>query len=116
MIFVYVHLGQLSVMKLLIQNGADLDVRNKYGQTAMHISTKYKLPKVVELLIQNRANPNLKQTEGYAPIHDAASYPIGSKGEDILNILIEYGADINIQSNRGQTPLLIATYDVGMGF
>lgn len=111
-----IHLGQLSVLELLIQNGADLNVRNKHGQTALHISTKYYLKKVVELLIQNGANPNLKQTEGYAPIHDAASYPIGSNGADILNILIEYGADINIQSNRGQTPLLITTYNVGMAF
>lgn len=42
--------------KLLIENGADVNIRNKEGETALHIAEKKEEKEIVKLLIEHGAN------------------------------------------------------------
>jgi ankyrin repeat protein len=43
-------LGNKEVVKLLIQKGADVNAKNKYGETALRLAFYYGHKEIVELL------------------------------------------------------------------
>jgi len=51
-------------------------------------------------------NPN----ETTTPLHIACYYAISFSCNDIIKILIQYGANVNIQNNKGITPLMNCQY------
>ena len=60
--------GQTEAMKLLVQNGAKLDVQNNQGSTALHTAAFVCRPEAVAFLLEKGANPNLKNTYGRTPL------------------------------------------------
>ncbi len=72
--------------KLLIQHDADIEAKNKLGETALILAIQIRDIELVKLLIKNGAdvkNPmNLVQAAA-------------SRNEEALKILIENGADVN---------------------
>jgi ankyrin repeat protein len=54
------------------------------------------------VLLAHKADPNLRSRSGLAPLHHAAQ---SGRGRDIVDLLLEAGADINIRDNDGRTPL-----------
>lgn len=79
--------------KILIENGADVNVKDKMGKTPLFLSNTENS----RVLIQHGADVNAKNRRGDTPIFLA--------DRDKMNILIESGADCNIKNNLGQTPL-----------
>lgn len=63
--------SSLRVAKLLIDNGADVNAKNSDGMTALHWRARTGYPEVVELLLKSGANPNIKNRHGLKPIYYA---------------------------------------------
>jgi len=63
------------------------------------------MPRIAALLLEYKANPNAQQSDGNTPLHLACF-----KGDLVLvELLLRYGADVNIQNNvAGRTPLHVA--------
>jgi ankyrin repeat protein len=80
------------IARKLIRKGADVTSENLRGETALTLAKKHRL-KYVEVLITR-----------IPPLHRAV--PKGR--EDIVILLIDKGADINIASNDDKTPLVMA--------
>jgi ankyrin repeat protein len=72
--------GHILAAQLLLDHGADPDVKNRYGNTALIWSSKYVYTDVVRLLLENDANPYIKNNEGKT----AYMY---AKEEDIRHLL-----------------------------
>jgi ankyrin repeat protein len=93
----------------LVELGADVNVKNKYGDTAL-IATidRTSIDKdIVKLLIDNGANVNDTDRDGFTALMHAAK-----KGDkDIVQLLLENGADTNIESNNGKTALSLALHN-----
>lgn len=53
-------------------------------------------------LLNDGADPNYRKVNRYAPLHYAAS----KRHIDMLALLVDYGANINAQTNNGWTPLM----------
>jgi hypothetical protein len=51
--------GRTDVVKLLLDNGATVDVQNEHGQTALMCAAE-NYPEIVELLLNSGANPDIK--------------------------------------------------------
>uniref|UniRef100_A0A8D2KVL5 Ankyrin repeat domain 61 n=1 Tax=Varanus komodoensis TaxID=61221 RepID=A0A8D2KVL5_VARKO len=101
-------------IKLLLHCGANVNLTTTgTDETALHLavwSSSCKAAVIlaagrqcVELLLLNGANVHLKNWEGHEAIHRACQ----SGREDIINLLLSYGADANSLTNQGETPLFL---------
>ncbi|KAJ6231432.1 cyclin-dependent kinase inhibitor 2c-related [Anaeramoeba flamelloides] len=59
----------------------------------------------IKLFLKNGADPNLKSAGGNAPLHSALTY--GLLNLDLLKLLVEYGADLNLKNKYGFTLLTL---------
>jgi ankyrin repeat protein len=101
--------NNFEIIKFLLENGADVNVQNTAGETAItrsllqaHMSGCYdsEAYKIVEFLLKNGANPNflpkvveISQNTN-TPLIQAVSY----KNRYLVKLLIQYGADVNQES------------------
>ncbi|XP_015189072.1 PREDICTED: ankyrin-3-like [Polistes dominula] len=88
----------VSVAKLLIDKGANVNIKDRYGCTPLH--SVYKIS-VVKCLVENGADIHAKNDDGETPLHRNSNFPI-------VKYLIEKGADVNISNKDGYTPLHFA--------
>ena len=77
--------GQYNCIELLVEAGADVNVRNKHKATAVDLALGHGHLKCVELLIESGAN-----------VSDISIVHAAEKGSDkLVETLIENGADVN---------------------
>ena len=111
-LFDAVHLGDIDIAKLLIENGADINTQKEFGNTSLHLAVREKNFDLVKLLIEYGADVNIKNNADWTPLHWTAS----NGYYDVAKLLIENGADVNIKGDTGWTPLheaaFIGYYDV----
>ena len=90
------------IIQLLLDSGADVKHRNKYGQNVLYrISNGAVTPDLLHDMIKRGADPKVTDDEGNTPLHncwDAAN----------SKVLIESGAKINAQNKEGETALMTA--------
>jgi ankyrin repeat protein len=93
-----------SIVSLLLENGANVNVKDEDGCTPLHFASMEGQDAVVSLLLENGADVNAKNDYGNTPLHKA-----GYNGhEAVVSLLLEKGADRNITNYYGKTPLQIA--------
>jgi serine/threonine protein kinase len=92
------------IAKSLIERGADINIRNKMGQTPLYYAIRGDNTDIAKSLIEKGADINNRDQMGQTPLY----YAINEGNTIIVIILIEKGADINIRDSIGRTPLDIA--------
>lgn len=97
-----------SLTQLLLDAGADIDGRNRKGQTALMIAMRYCVD-AVPFLLDRGADPTLADRKGDTPLHQLGSVA-PERLDDIADRLLAAGADINQQTGTGQTPLIRALF------
>ncbi|KAK6484554.1 cyclin-dependent kinase 4 inhibitor C-like isoform X1 [Huso huso] len=96
--------GELEKVEMLLQNGANVNEKNAFGRTPLQVM-KLGNPSIAEALLRAKANPNERDPLlGLTVAHDAARDGF----EDTLRVLVDYGADVNIQDSEGNLPLHLA--------
>ena len=63
-----VMMGQTEAAELLLQHGADINGRNKDGNTALHLAAFFGRADVAKLLLENGANPQARNNDGETPV------------------------------------------------
>ena len=98
--------GYFIVAKTLIENGADINAKDKWDQTPLHSAVYSGFSKMVELLINNKDTiVDAVDEWGQTPLHYASE-----KGYlEIIKKLISKKADVNTIDNYGNTPLHYAS-------
>ena len=89
--------GYKEIVKALIENGADINIKGYFGYTALHEACRKNNIDIVNILIKNGADLNIKSgRHGFMPLYLACE----NNYEEIIDILIKNGANLGLEPNH----------------
>ena len=93
----------VEIVKLLVESGADINGVNDEEETPLLKAAPVGLTKIVEYLLSHGGDVAIDKTSsrGYTPVYIASCYGCA----DVVKLLLERGADINICPKDGKTAL-----------
>jgi ankyrin repeat protein len=99
--------GLLDTLRLLIAAGADTRITNRYGGTALiPAAERGHVAVVEELLMHSDVDVNHINNLGWTALLEAIVLSDGGpRHQQIVQLLIAHGADVNIPDKDGVTPL-----------
>ena len=102
--------GDLEIIKLLVEAGADLTLRGDVHENTMLMTAAYSnSSEIIKYFIEKGLEVNLKNKLGWTALHIAASNLTDFMGNlENVKTLVLAGADIDVGSNDGSTPLMYA--------
>lgn len=96
----------------LLKHGANIEARNKAGDTPLLTAVKKYFPSIVKILLEARANPEIIDSNGYTPLKCSIQLPNfegwvnredeftnEEQREDIALLLLEHGAKPEVTNN-----------------
>lgn len=99
-----VHNKKSDIIKLLIDKGADINIRDgNWNDTLLLVAIRYDDRVSAKILIDEGANIDLINNNGVTALHRAI---IASKHVELAKMLIEAGANLDLPDSDGDTPLL----------
>ena len=98
--------GYKDLANFLLENGADINVRDKDGNTALMLAIRSENTEIATFLIENGADVNEKTDSGDTVLMVAAR---NGNYED-AKFFIENGADINSNDTHGKTALIFPAH------
>ena len=93
-----------SVVKALIEGGADLEARNRSGVAPLHVAAANGYVDIIRLLISSGAGANPVDPQGRTPLH----FAVQSQQQGSVRVLLKKGARVNARDGNGNTPLMVA--------
>jgi hypothetical protein len=100
--------GHVEIAHLLLQNGAEVNAKNRYGETPLHWAAEAAEQDnvdVLHLLVENGADLEAQSNGGYRVLHYAA---FNANLPFIQELVSRYHVDINARENNGRTALWMA--------
>ncbi len=96
------------IVALLVENGANVNVRTDAGQTPLLLASTSASYDTVTWLLAHGADPTISS---YAlptqnALHDAAA----AGNADAVRALLDFGVDPNVRDANGSTPLLLTSW------
>ena len=97
--------GNINEIKSLLNNNADVNIRNHRGQSALHCAAKAGFVDAVGLLLEHGAEVDVIDKSGNTPLHAACSSTIkdGQRLQQVINLLLMSGANPDLMNGRGQS-------------
>lgn len=89
----------------LVENQADVNRKNNYGESALHYASEKCSKEVVCLLLQHHALPNSQTNEGRVPL----SYAVKKGRPDICRELLAGRADPGLHDSYGLSPWMLSS-------
>lgn len=96
--------SRLGLIQILLNAGAKINAKNRYGYTPLHCAAIYNGSKTVETLLNAGANINATDLMDYTALHWAAYH----NNNETVTTLLNAGADTDATNIYGDTPLHIA--------
>ncbi|MEC4895827.1 MAG: ankyrin repeat domain-containing protein [Oscillatoria sp. PMC 1051.18] len=97
--------GSLTKIKTTLQKGVNINAIGSNGEAAIHKACRSQKILVVRFLLDMEAAPNIKEEErGLTPLMNA----IEVRNLQLVQLLIEAGANVNARNYQGVTPIIMA--------
>jgi len=111
-----------TISRLLLEHGASVHVRNKNGQMPIHLASQHGRSGIVQLLLKSGADVDARDNSNITPLHIAVSSPFQrrflkshldsspllSSVIKTIKLLLEHGANLQMQNDKGETPFQVA--------
>lgn len=106
-------------IRLLLKYGAEINLQDKEGNTALMLAVKYGELNFVEVLLKEyKADPNIKDKEGKTPLMRVGikedMSDIEHADHKIIALLLDNGADAELRDNQCKTALMNAAENKGV--
>jgi len=100
-----------AVAQLLLEHGASVHVRNKNGQTPLHLASERHHFSIVALLLKLGADVDVHNNDNMTPLLLASGQFAldDARGTAAAQVLLDHGASVHVQNENGQTPLHLAS-------
>ena len=95
---------QVTHYQVLLEHGADANVTDNWGTTALMFAAGLGRVKYVRLLLEHGAAPNTQVEDGSTALMRASEYGYCN----VVQSLLEHGADPTISCSNGDTALTLA--------
>ena len=95
------------ILQALINQGADVNARNKTNVTAIMIAYKKGFTESLDVLLNAGGNPNIAGSICFRSLHDAITR---CYNKEVLQVLINHGADVNATNKNNETALMTACW------
>ncbi|HWH70940.1 MAG TPA: ankyrin repeat domain-containing protein, partial [Candidatus Sulfotelmatobacter sp.] len=110
--------GRKDIVSLLLQHQADPNVRTESdsggtaGYTPLLLAAARNNPEIVELLLDAKADPNVSVADHRTPMLIVANSTFSTADRKrMLLALLKHGADPNVKSSNGNSPLALASVE-----
>ena len=102
--------GNMKIVKLLVDNGANVNTQDLLGRTPLHYTCDHNYLEIAKFLIKHGANINLTDNHLNQPLFEAV-FNAASEDEDklpLVELFLKNGADPNFQNKSNKSPLSFA--------
>jgi len=96
--------GDEAALKQMLDQGVDVNARDAAENTALHLATKHGHQNIMDLLIEHAADVNAQNDSSSTPLH------LTERNMESIRILLEAGADPNLQDKDWNYPYYFAFY------
>jgi len=93
--------GYLQTLMALIEHGANPNIQNYTGETALHLACLNGNLPMVSFLTENGALVNCKTMDGCTPLH----FAVTEGHQEVISYLLAHGAFVNAQDEEGDSVL-----------
>jgi len=101
--------GRTEILRLMLAAGADLTDTNRYGGTALIPAAEKGHPENVRLLLEAGVDPDHVNNLGWTALHEAIVLSDGGPvHQEIVRLLIDGGANVNLADGNGVSPVTLA--------
>jgi hypothetical protein len=98
--------GHVEIARLLLENGAEVNVRNEHGSSPLHSSAYHGHVDILHLLVENGADLEAQDVDGERALHWAVLH---GNLPFIQELISRYHVDINARRKDGRTALSLAS-------
>jgi len=100
----------IDTVSVLLNLGADVHLKAVEGSNALMFAASVGEPckAVIRKLVDSEININARDKAGKTALFKRTEECFGSTPPDLMRLLIELGADVNIATDAGETPLMQA--------
>ena len=100
----------LRMMKTLLDLGANINIQQDVGVTALMAAARLRSLKMIKLLLELGADPNIKCHQGYTAMMQpyVCADAINRKNFNFFQTFIDAGADLNVESDEGESIVVMA--------
>lgn len=98
--------GTLKILKLILQANPDFSLYNRFGGTVLIPACERGYVEVVKLLLKTKVDVDHVNHLGWTALLEAIVLSDGGlRHQEIVKLLVDAGADVNIGDHDGITPL-----------
>ncbi len=110
--------GRLETVKILVENGADINRKNRFGVTAVTCAAAGNYPEVEKYLISKGGNPvkvkyraRRKTVTKKIPDVETLREAISNRNISVIDQVLSRGISVTVKDWRGKTPLEYAVLE-----
>ena len=97
-IFAALNLGQIEIVKFLIEIEINLELKDSDGCTLIHRAVEQEQIEIIRMLVDRNVEVNAVDADGNTPLHLAGKI----KNKEIISLLLDNGADMQHKNNSGE--------------
>ncbi|KAE8398950.1 ankyrin repeat-containing domain protein [Aspergillus pseudonomiae] len=99
------HDRQAAIVRILVEAGIDINVRNRRNETAFHNACSHGSYEVVRFLLERGIQTNIPGEGGMTELHYAAR----DNSPEVVKLLLSHDTfNVHVSTNNGKTPLHMA--------